>query len=105
MSNHNFIGILKDFITRAEIGLQSDIDFIMEYLNPKSTIEITRYVDYSLSLVENEIGIRHLEYYLFNGTQIQRNYSSLYFNRRGDHDLVVKAYKLGCIDEIQAFAR
>ena len=40
-----------------------------------------------------------------SGTQIQRNYASLYFNRLGERDIVREAYALGLIDEIQAFAR
>lgn len=66
---------------------------------------MTRYVDFAISLVENKSGIKRLEYYLFNGTQIQRNYASLFFNRRGDWEIVKKAYEKGLIDEIQAFAR
>jgi len=62
-------------------------------------------VDYALSLVSNEEGISRLSYYLFNGSLIQRNYCSLFFNRRGDWKIVREAYELGLIDEIQAFAR
>ncbi|MBN2278990.1 MAG: hypothetical protein JXQ65_00255 [Candidatus Marinimicrobia bacterium] len=105
MKKHNFTGILKEFIEKAENGLKEDIDFIMSHLHIESTLVMTRYVDYALSLVENEIGVRQLEHYLFNGSLIQRNYSSLFFNRRGDYDIVVRAYKEGKIDDIQAFAR
>ena len=66
---------------------------------------MTRYVDFALSVVENEKGIKRIEYYLFNGTLIQRNYASLFFNRRGDYHLIEKANKLGLIDDLQAFVR
>jgi hypothetical protein len=66
---------------------------------------MTRYVDFSLGLVTNEMGIARIKHYLFNGSKIQRNYSSLFFNRRGDWEIVKKAFQLGLIDEIQAFAR
>ena len=62
-------------------------------------------VDFALSLVEQPEGVSRMEHYLFHGTQIQRSYSSLFFNRRLDHNLVMRAYKEGAIDEIQAFAR
>lgn len=70
-----------------------------------SILSTTRIVDYALSLVENDAGIARIEFYLFNGTQIQRNYCSLFFNRRGDWPVVKQAYEQGLIDEIQAYAR
>ncbi len=105
MGTYQFHGILGTLINRAESGHSSDIDFIMNNLNEESTFAMTRYVDYALSLVTNEGGVNRLEYYLFNGSQIQRNYSSLFFNRRGDWKIVKIAYQQGLIDEIQAFAR
>lgn len=105
MTTYKFTGELQVLIERAEIGKKEDVDYIMSHLNHDSTLEMTRYVDYALSLVENETGISQIEYYLFNGTLIQRNYSCLFFNRRGDWDIVNKAYEQGLIDEIQAFSR
>lgn len=66
---------------------------------------MTRYVDYALSLVITPEGFGRIRHYLFNGTQIQRNYASLYFNRLGEKGVVSEAYVLSLIDEIQAFAR
>ena len=105
MKNYKFSGLLYDLISRAENGDPYDIDFVMQNLTPDSTFAMTRYVDFALSLVTNEYGIARIEHYLFNGSQIQRNYASLYFNRRGDWEIVKKAFHLGLIDEIQAFAR
>lgn len=102
---YEFRGILKEMIIKAKRGEKSDINFIINHLNPDSTLEITRYVDYALSLVENKEGIKQLEFYLFNGTLIQRNYCTLYFNRKGDWPVVKKAYQQGLIDEIQAYSR
>ena len=105
MSSYKFTGQLYDLITSAEKGDSSDIDFIMQNLSPESTFEMTRYIDFALGLVINKMGIARIEFYLFNGTQIQRNYASLFFNRRGDWEIVKKAFNQGLIDEIQAFAR
>ena len=105
MKKKNFTGILQELIDRGELGKSEDVDFIMDHLNESSTFAMTRYVDFALGLVENQYGIKRIEYYLFNGSNIQRNYSSLYFNRRGDWDLVKKAFNEGLIDEIQAYAR
>jgi hypothetical protein len=105
MTQDKFSGQLYDLIIKAENGDLKDVDFIMQNLNSESTFAMTRYVDFSLGLVTNEMGIARIEHYLFNGSQIQRNYSSLFFNRRGDWEIVKKAFHLGLIDEIQAFAR
>ncbi len=105
MGKYQFTGFLGVLIEKAESGYSIDIDFIMDNLTDDSTFAMTRYVDYALSLVTNEDGISRLEYYLFNGSQIQRNYSSLFYNRRGDWEIVKRAYQQGLIDEIQAFAR
>ena len=100
-----FTGKLQELIDKAESGNQADVDYIMSFLNNTSTFAMTRYIDYALSLVENEYGIERIGYYLFNGSTIQRNYCSLYFNRRGDWATVKKALEQGLIDEIQAYAR
>ena len=105
MTRNKFSGQLYDLIIKAENGDPDDIDFIMQNLYSESTFAMTRFVDFSLGLVNNEKGIARIEYCLFNGSQIQRNYSSLFFNRRGDWQIVQKAFQLGLIDEIQAFAR
>lgn len=90
---------------RGERGRKEDVDYLMSQLTINSSLAMTRFVDFALSLIEKPDGILRMEYYLFNGTLIQRNYSSLFFNRRLDYDIVLQAYKEGCIDEIQAFAR
>jgi len=105
MTKNKFSGQLYELIIKAENGDPNDVDFIMQNLNSESTFAMTRYIDFSLGLVTNKTGIARIEHYLFNGSQIQRNYSSLFFNRRGDWEIVKKAFHLGLIDEIQAFAR
>jgi hypothetical protein len=105
MARYKFSGKLQELIDRAEIGNNDDVDYIMSHLTSDSTFAMTRYVDYALSLVENKNGISQIEYYLFNGTLIQRNYCCLFFNRRNNWDIVNLAYKQGLIDEIQAFSR
>ena len=105
MSSAKFSGKVKDLADRANRGAVEDIDYIMSHLTPTVTLSMTRFVDYALSLVESDAGIGQIEYYLFNGTQIQRNYCSLFFNRRGDWPIVREAYERGLIDEIQAYAR
>lgn len=105
MGNENFNGLLGILVSKAKLGSKYDIDFIMSKLNKNSSLSNTRFVDYALSIVENPIGKNRILYYLHHGTLIQRNYASLYFNRRGDWKIVNEAYKKGLIDEIQAFAR
>jgi hypothetical protein len=105
MTSYKFTGKLGELIEKAEHGSELDVDYIMTHLTNDSSLAVTRYVDYALGLVENPDGIKRIEHYLFNGTLIQRNYSSLFFNRRLDYEVVQRAFKEGRIDEIQAFAR
>jgi hypothetical protein len=105
MTNYKYTGKLGELVARAEHGNADDVDYIMKNLSNNSSLVMTKFVDFALGLVENPKGILQLEYYLFNGTLIQRNYSSLFFNRRSDFEIVLRAYKEGRIDEIQAFAR
>ncbi len=100
-----FSGELKELIDKAKNGRSKDIDLIMEKLTAESTLTMTRYIDFALSLVKNKVGVKRIEYYLFNGTLIQRNYASLFLNRLGEWKPVRKAYEQGLIDEIQAYAR
>lgn len=92
-------------IDKAKIGRSIDVDYIMNNLTVESSFAMTRYIDFALSLVENIEGIKRIEYYLFNGTLIQRNYACLFLNRLGEWEPVKKAYELGLIDEIQAYSR
>lgn len=99
------MGILDNLIHKAKVGRADDVDYVIYHLTNKPSIALTRFVDYALSLVENPDGVNRLEHHLFNGTQIQRNYCTLYFNRLGAWKIVEKAYKCGLIDEIQAYSR
>jgi hypothetical protein len=83
-------------------GTAESIDRVMEFLDETSDIPVTRVVDYYLGTVKSIEGMKRIEYYLFNGTQIQRNYATLFFVRINDWKLVEKAYKMGLIDYIQA---
>lgn len=100
-----FSGKVKELIDRANSGNVEDVDFILNHLTPDVTFSTSRFVDYALSFVISDSGIQQIEYYLYNGTQIQRNYCALFFNRRDDWIIVKKAYEDGLIDEIQAYAR
>lgn len=105
MVTNKFSGKVKELVDKANNGKPEDIDYILNHLTPDVSIATTRFVDYALGLVESNVGVKRIEYYLFNGTQIQRNYCALYFNRKDDWPIVKKAYERGCIDQIQAFAR
>ena len=76
------MGIITDLIDRAMIGQKEDIDYLMSQLTKDSTIALTRFVDYALSFVKNQQRVDRLEYYLFYGTLMQRNYCCLYLIER-----------------------
>lgn len=99
------MGIINDLIKRAVTGQKEDVDYLMSLLTKDATLAVTRFVDYALSYVKTQEGIDQIEYYLFNGTQMQRNYCCLYFNRKGNWQIVQQAFKCGLIDETQAFSR
>jgi hypothetical protein len=103
--NKKSVRTLKDYIPLAKSGSEADIDTIMADINMEMTIAASKIIDYSLSFVESAPGLKRMEYYLFHGTQIQRNYCTLFFNRRGDWPLAKAAFEAGLIDEIQAFSR
>ena len=95
----------KEIESYCKSGTKEDIDYVMEFLDETSDIPITRVVDYYLGTVSTIEGMKQIEYYLFNGTQIQRNYSTLFFARKNEWVIVNKAYKMGLIDYIQAYSK
>jgi hypothetical protein len=97
--------ILESYIRLAKAGTSISVDAILSDINMDMSIGLSKIIDYSLSFIQSEEGLDRLAYYLFHGTQIQRNYCTLFFNRRGDWPLVKRAYEQGLIDAIQAFSR
>jgi len=85
--------------TKASVGE------IMAHLNKSMTLAESKFIDFSLGLVETPEGVAQIEHWLFHGTQIQRIYCTLFFGRRGDYEIIRKAYDLGLIDAKQAFSK
>lgn len=96
---------LQRYIALAKEGTRDSIGKIMAHLNKDMTIADSKLLDFALGQVESEEGVAVMEEYLFHGTQIQRNYCTLYFGRRGEYLLIRKAFDLGLIDAKQAFSR
>lgn len=97
--------LLQFYIRLANVGTRSSIDEIMRHLNKKMSLGESKLIDYALGTIETDEGLRVMEYYLFHGTQIQRNYCALFWGRRGEYLLIRRAYDQGLIDEKQAFSR
>jgi hypothetical protein len=97
--------ILQYYIRLAKEGTKASIGEIMKRLNKSMTLAESKFIDFALGHVESCEGIEAMEYYLFHGTQIQRNYCTLYFGRRGEYLIIRKAYDEGLIDAKQAFSR
>ncbi|BAY24134.1 GUN4 domain protein [Calothrix sp. NIES-2100] len=93
------------FVAMARTGGVSDVDTLMDNLESDRTSATCKLVDYTLGLVNTHEGKDRIRYYLFNGTQIQRNYAGLYFKRRGEKSILIEAVKQGCIDKLQAFSK
>lgn len=86
-------------------GSAGDIDRLMSFLDENTDLPTTKIIDYHLGTVDNVEGFRRIEYYLFSGTQMQRNYCTLFFARRNEWRIVNRAFEMGLIDSIQAYSR
>lgn len=93
------------YVNLAEIGTKSSIDKIMNDLNRQMTLAESKFIDYALGKIESTEGMDTMTYYLFHGTQVQRNYCALYFGRQGEYLLIRKAFDKGLLDAKQAFSR
>jgi hypothetical protein len=89
----------------AEEGSKASIDEIMKHLNKRMTIAESKFIDFALSQIDSDEGTEVMKHYLFHGTQVQRNYCTLYFARLGEYPLVREAYDKGLVDARQAFSR
>ncbi len=96
---------LSFYMDCAREGTGDSVARMMKELNSYMTIAESKFIDFALGQIETAEGIHAMKGYLFHGTQIQRNYCTLYFSRRGDHALVKEAYDKGLIDDKQAFSR
>jgi hypothetical protein len=97
--------MLQKYIELAKEGTPESIAEIMADLTLDTPIVETKFIDYALSFVNSEEGLAVMEEYLFKGTQIQRNYATLFFARLGEYLIIRKAYDMGLIDLKQAFSR
>jgi hypothetical protein len=97
--------LLQYYIILAKNGTKDSISKIMQNLNENMTIAESKFIDFALSHIDNDEGNKVMEYYLFHGTQIQRNYCTLYFGRLGEYLIIREAYNKGLIDAKQAFSR
>lgn len=100
----NYTELFNSIKENALKGTSESIGLIMSELDT-ADLPVTRAVDFYLGHVDTPEGIDAIHRYLFNGTQIQRNYCALFFERRNDWEIINKAYESGCIDRIQAYSR
>jgi hypothetical protein len=98
------IGRYDAFVAIGTSGRKEDVDYLMAVLEAMDDIATSKLVDFALSLVITREGIDRICYYLFNGTQGQRNYAALFLKRKGWVDYLVEAVEKGKIDRDQAFS-
>lgn len=96
---------LSWIIEKCQRGTTLDIDDVLGLLTNRVDLTVRKNVDFHLGGVTNPDGLARLEYYLFHGSQIQRNYVTLFFARRDEWPLIHRAYRLGLIDYRQAYSR
>jgi hypothetical protein len=90
---------------RAQSGRMTDVDYLMKNLDTNKTFTGYKLIDFALTLVSTDEGRDRIEYFLFNGSQVQRNYAALYFNRRGEWKVLDMAVQRGCVDSLQAYSK
>lgn len=93
------------FVSMARMGGKLEVDTLMQVLEDDQNLSTYKLIDYVLSLVTTHEGKDQIKHYLFNGTQMQRNYAALYFKRLRVNDVLAEAVKQGCIDRVQAFSK
>ncbi len=79
---------LNWIISSCHRGSRSDIDAVVGLLTKTVELTVRKNVDFHLGSVTNPAGLERLEYYLFHGSQIQRNYVTLFFARRDEWPLI-----------------
>ena len=95
----------SNYIAMGHSGRQEDVDALMNRLSTNNDLATVKLVDYALSLIKTKEGIRRIKHFLFNGSQLQRNYAALYFKRNGKDGLLKRAVRKGLIDHEQAYAK
>lgn len=95
----------EEFISYYKRNDSKGVDGLMKHLTSRITLVDTKRIDFYLGLMDSEQSISRVIHYLFKGSQIQRNYSTLYLARRNIWKPVNQAYKEGLIDYKQAYSR
>lgn len=95
----------ENFINYYQRNDRKGVDKLMESLNPQVTLIETKMIDFYLGLMDSKESISQVEFYLFHGTQIQRNYSTLFLARKNIWRPINAAYEKGLIDYKQAYSR
>lgn len=101
----NYIPNLNDLVNIASGGKASDVDILMKHLENNQQIVVSKLIDFALGNVKNECGIKRIEHYLFNGSQLEKNQAALFFKRNGNIELLKNAVDAGAIDTIIAFSK
>jgi hypothetical protein len=97
--------VLAELERRAKSGSVSDIDYLMGNLDMQASFVHCKMIDYVLGQVSSQEGRNRIKHFLFNGSQIQKNYAALYFKRLGAVQIIDEAFQQGCIDKIQAYSK
>lgn len=96
---------LRELKQKGKSGRATDVDELMGHLELSQSLSRCKLIDYALGLVSLAEGRDRIRYFLFNGSQIQRNYAALYFKRQEAGQILDEAVQRGCIDQTQAYAR
>ena len=73
----------QDYVDIGSSGTKADVDLLMGLLVEKADLLGLKLVDNALTLIRTAEGRNQIQYYLFHGTYIQRNYAALVFYNEG----------------------
>jgi pimeloyl-ACP methyl ester carboxylesterase len=98
------VGRYDGFVAWGATGNAAGVDQLMAALAGHADLPTLKLADFALGLVNTRAGSEQVRYYLFAGTERQRNYAALYFKRRGNFGVLANALAQGKIDQQQATA-
>ncbi len=97
--------VVERYLEFAKTDRKEGVDDLMYNLRPTISLRETKMIDFCLGLMSSDEAIHQVKIYLFNGTQMQRNYSVLFLARKNIWKPINKAYSEGLIDYRQAYSR
>lgn len=93
------------YLGHARLNSGKGVDLLMENLHMNISLRETKMIDFFLGQMDSDCAINRVVHYLFNGSQMQRNYAVLFLARKNIWKPINRAYKMKLVDYKQAYSR